>query len=51
MMDVKINRSDPTLLHDQVAARIRRAIADGESTPGERPPPAGRLAPVANVAT
>jgi hypothetical protein len=25
MMDVKIDRDDPTLLHDQVAAQIRRA--------------------------
>jgi len=51
MIDVKINPSDPTLLHDQVAAQIRRAIADGEAKPGERPPPAARLAAVANVAT
>jgi hypothetical protein len=31
-MDVKIDRDDPTLLHDQVAAQIRRAIA--EAKPG-----------------
>ena len=31
MLDVKVDRDDPTLLHDQVAAQIRRAIADGEA--------------------
>ena len=28
MVNVKIDRDDPALLHDQVAAQIRRAIAD-----------------------
>jgi GntR family transcriptional regulator len=51
MMAVKINRSDPTLLHDQVAAQIRRAIADGEARPGERLPPARDLAAVMGVNT
>jgi GntR family transcriptional regulator len=50
-MEVKINRDDPTLLHDQVAAQIRRAIADGEAKPGERLPPARHLAAVMNVNT
>ena len=35
MFAVNIDRSDPVPLHDQVAARIRRAIADGEAGPGE----------------
>src|SRR3984885_15596079 len=51
MIDVKIDRNDPTLLHDQVAAQIRRAIADGEAKPGERLPPARHLAAVMNVNT
>ena len=51
MVNVKINRSDPTLLHDQVAAQIRRAIADGEATPGERLPPARDFAAVMGVNT
>src|ERR1700722_20080039 len=50
-MDVKINRDDPTLLHDQVAAQIRRAIADGEAKPGERLPSARHLAAVMDVNT
>jgi GntR family transcriptional regulator len=46
-----IDRSDPTPLHDQVAAQIRRAIADGEAKPGERLPPARDLAAVMKVNT
>jgi GntR family transcriptional regulator len=38
MLSVHIDRSDPLALHDQVAAEIRRAIADGEAGPGERLP-------------
>jgi len=49
MMEVKVDRNDPALLHDQVAAQIRRAIADGEATPGERLPPARHLAAVMHV--
>ena len=48
-MDVKIDRDDPALLHDQVAAQIRRAIADGEAKPGERLPSARHLAAVMHV--
>lgn len=48
---VKVNRSEPALLHDQVAAQIRRAIADGEAKPGERLPPARDLAAVMDVNT
>jgi GntR family transcriptional regulator len=40
----RLDRSDPTLLHEQVAAEIRRAIADGEASPGERIPQAKDLA-------
>ena len=36
-------------LHEQVAAAIRRAIADGEARPGERLPPARDLAAVLGV--
>ncbi len=49
MLDVKVDRGDPALLHDQVAADIRRAIADGEARPGERLPPARDLAAVLGV--
>jgi GntR family transcriptional regulator len=49
MLDVNINRSDPVPLHDQVAAQIRRAIAEGEAGPGERLPLAGDLAAVLGV--
>jgi GntR family transcriptional regulator len=51
MIDVKVDRDDPTLLHDQVAAQIRRAITDGEARPGERLPSARHLAAVMHVNT
>lgn len=51
MLDVKIDRSDRTLLHEQVSAEIRRAIAEGEATPGERLPPARDIAAVLGVNT
>ena len=38
-------------LHDQVAAEIRRAIADGEAGPGDRIPQAKDLAAVLGVNT
>ena len=44
-----IDRSDPTALHEQVAATIRRAIADGEAGPGDRIPQARDLAVVLGV--
>lgn len=50
-MLAQIDRSDPTALHDQVAAQVRRAIAEGESKPGERLPPARDLAAVMGVNT
>jgi DNA-binding GntR family transcriptional regulator len=49
MFPVKVRRADALLLHDQVAAQIRRAIADGEAQPGERLPPARDLAAVMGV--
>jgi GntR family transcriptional regulator len=49
MLNVKIDREDPLGLHEQVAADIRRAIADGEARPGERLPPARDLAAVLGV--
>jgi GntR family transcriptional regulator len=51
MLPVKVDRRDPTDLHEQVAAEIRRAIADGEAKPGERLPPARDLAAVIGVNT
>src|SRR5499425_3906368 len=49
MFAVNIDRSGPVPLHDQVAAQIRRAIADGEADPGERLPLAKDLAAVLGV--
>jgi GntR family transcriptional regulator len=46
-----VDRNDPTLLHEQVAFEIRRAIADGEAKPGERIPQAKDLAAVLGVNT
>jgi DNA-binding GntR family transcriptional regulator len=51
MFDVKVDRGEDLALHDQVAAEIRRAIADGEARPGERLPPAKDLAAVLGVNT
>src|SRR5919198_6269744 len=51
MFSVKVDRGEPTELHVQVAAEIRRAIADGEALPGERLPPAQDLAAVLGVNT
>jgi len=49
MLDVNLDRSSPAALHDQVAAQIRRAIAEGEARPGERLPLARDLAAVLGV--
>ena len=49
MVPLKVSRSDPTLLHEQVAGEIRRAIAEGEASPGERLPPARDMAAVLGV--
>ena len=44
-----VDRDDALPLHEQVAAEIRRAIADGEAGPGDRLPPARDLAAVLGV--
>jgi GntR family transcriptional regulator len=49
MLNVKIDDTDRSALHEQVAASIRRAIADGEATPGDRLPPARDFAAVLGV--
>ncbi len=49
MFSVKVDRSDTLALHDQVAAEIRRAIADGEAGPGERLPLAKDMAAILGV--
>src|SRR5215475_13918615 len=51
MLDVNIDRSGAVPLHDQVAAQIRRAIAEGEAGPGERLPLAKDLAAELGVNT
>jgi len=49
MFDVKVDRTETARLHDQVAADIRRAIAEGEAGPGERLPLAKDMAAVLGV--
>jgi GntR family transcriptional regulator len=44
-----VDRRSALPLHEQVAADIRRAIADGEAAPGDRLPPARDLAAVMGV--
>ncbi len=44
-----VDRDDALPLHEQVAAEVRRAIADGEAGPGDRLPPARDLAAVLGV--
>jgi GntR family transcriptional regulator len=51
MLRVKVSREHPTELFEQVAAELRRAIADGEAKAGERLPPARDLAAVLGVNT
>ncbi len=46
-----VDRAESTYLHEQVAAELRRAIADGEARPGERIPQAKDLAAVLGVNT
>ena len=49
MHNSNIDRDESVSLHEQVAAEIRRAIADGEATEGQRLPPAVALASVLGV--
>ena len=49
MFHVKLDRDAPLRIDEQVAAAIRRAIADGEAAPGERLPPARDMAAVLGV--
>jgi GntR family transcriptional regulator len=49
MIEVDVDRSEAIPLHDQVAAEIRRAIAEGEAGPGDRLPLAKDLAAVLGV--
>jgi GntR family transcriptional regulator len=51
MLRVKVRRDNQTDLHEQVAAELRRSIADGEAKPGDRLPPAKDLAAVIGVNT
>jgi GntR family transcriptional regulator len=51
VLRVKVHKDDPTDLYEQVAAEIRRAIAEGEAEPGERLPPAKDLAAILEVNT
>lgn len=45
----RIDPTDQTPLHEQVAAEIRRAIGEGDAKPGERLPAARDLAAVLGV--
>ena len=49
MLKVEVDRTESIPLHDQVAAEIRRAIAEGEARPGERLPLAKDMAAVLGV--
>jgi DNA-binding transcriptional regulator YhcF (GntR family) len=49
MISVNIDRSDSFPLHDQVAAEIRRAIAEGEAGPGDRLPLVKDIAAILGV--
>ena len=51
MIFSRVDSSDTTALHVQVAGQIRRSIAEGDAKPGERLPPARDLAAVMGVNT
>ncbi len=44
-----VSKQDPLDLHEQVAAQIRRGIAEGEAAPGERLAPAIDIAAILGV--
>ncbi len=49
MKNFVVDKSESLALHEQVAAEIRRTIADGEAKQGERLPPAVDLAAILGV--
>lgn len=49
MMELQVDREESAALHDQVAAEIRKAIADGEAVAGETLPSSKFLATVLGV--
>src|SRR6204780_5859495 len=49
MMQFSVDREEAVALHDQVAAEIRKAIADGEAVAGETLPSSKYLATVLGV--
>jgi len=50
-LELRIDPTDTTPLHEQVAGQIRRSIAEGDAGPGDRLPPAKDLAAVMGVNT
>src|SRR5487761_215527 len=49
MSTFEVDKHEATAIYRQVAAEVRRALADGELGPGERLPPAVDLAAVLGV--
>lgn len=49
LQGLRLDRRDPTPLHEQAAAAIRRAIAEGEAAPGQRIPQTRDLAAVLGI--
>jgi len=49
MMKIRIDWDEQVALHDQVAAEIRKAIAEGEADPGDRIPLAKDIAAILGV--
>src|SRR5487761_1008880 len=49
MTRVQVKFDDKTPIYEQVAAELRRDIAEGQAKPGERLPPANDMAAVLGV--